>query len=60
VIVFCPVSGSPHPPTARKALVASDDVFSEMLRLADIAFGPFEASSYGAGIHRQRRSRMRA
>jgi hypothetical protein len=53
VIVLCPVSASPRAAKPRKPLLASDDVFGEVLRLADVAFSPFEVSSYGATMSQQ-------
>jgi hypothetical protein len=52
VVVLCPIPQPPRRGRQRPA-PSSAAIFEEVVRLADVAFHPFEASQYGAALYRQ-------
>jgi hypothetical protein len=50
VIVFCTISAMPR--HARR-IDTSDSIYDESLRLADMAFLPFESAAFGASAYQQ-------
>jgi hypothetical protein len=60
LVVLHPVSGSesavrgaPEPPATDREIGRRDQVFNETLRLADLAFTPYEASPFGGAAYQQ-------
>jgi hypothetical protein len=51
-VVLCPVPEPPRQGRHRRAPPKSG-IFHEVVRLADVAFHPFEASEHGATLYRQ-------